>query len=233
MNAIAVNPMHELQEDDSRDRRLEPGEEQRIRDVLNRVKKDNKERAFALPYQAALELLFDMAIETAMRMREMYTLQMHQIDLDAKHISLYKRKSDYATKTKVSRHIPLTPKMIRLIREYMEIVKKGERGMAGFDFDSGCLFPWVKPNETENRYAQVSARLSGMFTRIFEEAGCSNLKFHDLRHEGISRLFENTSFKATQIKSISGHSSDRMLARYTNLRPGDLAEVMHVELAED
>ena len=61
-----------------RDRRLEETEEGAIRSVLT----DKNER-----------LLFDMALETAMRMREMFTLTVGQIDLKQRTIFLDKTKN--------------------------------------------------------------------------------------------------------------------------------------------
>lgn len=48
-----------------------------------------------------------------------------------------------------------------------------------------------------------------------------DLRFHDLRHDGISRLFE-ADFDIPQVAAISGHRSWRNLRRYTNLRPSSL-----------
>ena len=55
-------------------------------------------------------------------------------------------------------------------------------------------------------------------------AGITGLTFHDLRHEAISRLFENTDLDAMEIARISGHRTLSMLSRYTHLRAHHLAE---------
>ncbi|MEK9985911.1 MAG: site-specific integrase [Opitutae bacterium] len=55
------------------------------------------------------------------------------------------------------------------------------------------------------------------FQRACRVAGITDLRFHDLRHEAISRLFEE-GLSVVQVASISGHSDYRMLARYTHLR---------------
>lgn len=44
-----------------------------------------------------------------------------------------------------------------------------------------------------------------------------NLKFHDLRHEGVSRLFE-MGRTIPQVASVSGHRSWQNLQRYTHIR---------------
>ena len=48
-----------------------------------------------------------------------------------------------------------------------------------------------------------------------------DLCFHDLRHEGTSRLFE-AGFSIQQVAMVTGHKDWRMLRRYTNLKPEDL-----------
>jgi integrase len=56
------------------------------------------------------------------------------------------------------------------------------------------------------------------FSRACRRAGINDLRFHDLRHEAISRLFEQGR-SVPEVASISGHSDYRMLARYTHLQP--------------
>lgn len=46
----------------------------------------------------------------------------------------------------------------------------------------------------------------------------TDLHFHDLRHEAISRLFELGTLNVMEIAAISGHRSLNMLKRYTHLR---------------
>ena len=53
-------------------------------------------------------------------------------------------------------------------------------------------------------------------------AGIAGLRFHDLRHEATSRLFER-GLDSMEIMSITGHSTTDMLKRYTHFRAADLA----------
>lgn len=50
-----------------------------------------------------------------------------------------------------------------------------------------------------------------------------NLRFHDLRHEAVSRLFEITDLASGAIMAISGHKDPRSMQRYTNIRNAELA----------
>ncbi len=56
-----------------------------------------------------------------------------------------------------------------------------------------------------------------------KHAEIKNLRFHDLRHEATSRLFEKTDLDVMEIKAITGHKTLQMLARYTHLRTANLA----------
>lgn len=53
-----------------------------------------------------------------------------------------------------------------------------------------------------------------------------DLRFHDLRHEATSRLFESGKFDMMEIATITGHKTLAMLKRYTHLRAEDLARKM-------
>lgn len=50
-----------------------------------------------------------------------------------------------------------------------------------------------------------------------------DLRFHDLRHEAVSRLFEK-GLNPMEVAAISGHKTLQMLKRYTHLRAEDLAK---------
>jgi len=56
------------------------------------------------------------------------------------------------------------------------------------------------------------------------DAGCVDLKFHDLRHEATSRVFEKTNLLESEIMKITGHKSHRMMMRCANLRGSKLAD---------
>lgn len=209
----------EAKEDEVRDRRLQPGEENRIRAILAGEKPDDKQRPPTLKYRAALELIFDLALESAMRMREMFTLQLDQIDIDQATIWLDK------TKNGDKRQVPLSSVARAAITRYLNQVKNGEHGMEGFDHAGSMLLPWYNPaaSNPSREANRISAQLSAQFGRVFDLAGCFDLRFHDLRHEATSRLYERTNLSDLEIAKITGHKDPRMLMRYANLRASTLA----------
>jgi integrase len=58
--------------------------------------------------------------------------------------------------------------------------------------------------------------LKQAWARAVRRAKISDLHFHDLRHEAISRLFE-LGLEMPEVMMISGHTDPRMLVRYTHL----------------
>lgn len=64
------------------------------------------------------------------------------------------------------------------------------------------------------------------FGRVCQQAGIEDLRFHDLRHEATSRLFEKPGWGIMEVASVTGHKTLTMLKRYTHLRAEDLAAKM-------
>jgi integrase len=215
-DAVAVRALGgSAKSDVERDRRIQAGEEKRIRGILAGDIGNGRQRPFDLHWQGALECLFELALESAMRMREMFTVSLDQVDIPNKTFFLDK------TKNGDKRQVPLTSVALKTLKRYMRQVEKQQRKMKGFSFDGGRLFPWWDGSpESLNK---TTASLSQQFSRIFEAAGCEDLRFHDLRHEATSRLFEKTKLTDVQISRITGHKDPRVLRRYANLRGTDLA----------
>ena len=76
--------------------------------------------------------------------------------------------------------------------------------------------------EGEGRIFPVHPQtLSKYFKAACDALGIADLHFHDLRHEGTSRLFED-GFAVQEVALVTGHKSWAHLKRYTNLRPESL-----------
>lgn len=72
---------------------------------------------------------------------------------------------------------------------------------------------------TEGRVFRITATAASQrFNRACREAGISDLRLHDLRHEEISRLFE-LGLNQMEVAAISGHQTVSMLQRYTHINP--------------
>lgn len=75
----------------------------------------------------------------------------------------------------------------------------------------GYIWPWHRSQDT----------LTHAFTSACKLAGIAGLRFHDLRHEATSRLFEK-GLNPMEVAAITGHKTLQMLKRYTHLKPHEL-----------
>jgi len=73
------------------------------------------------------------------------------------------------------------------------------------------------PREGERIFPFSTDAISTAFTRACKFLEIQDLHFHDLRHEGISRLFE-IGKTIPQAAAVSGHRSWTSLKRYTHIR---------------
>jgi hypothetical protein len=77
-------------------------------------------------------------------------------------------------------------------------------------------------NIREGRIFPYNGRSVGAaFRRQCRDLKIDDLHFHDLRHEGTSRLFE-AGFSIEQVALVTGHKDWKMLRRYTHLKPETL-----------
>ncbi len=75
------------------------------------------------------------------------------------------------------------------------------------------------PRAEPQIFPYTTDAISAAFTRACRFLGIEDLRFHDLRHEGISRLFEMGK-TIPQVAAVSGHRSWNSLKRYTHIRQG-------------
>jgi integrase len=73
------------------------------------------------------------------------------------------------------------------------------------------------PRRSERIFAFTKEAIGEAFTQACRELRIEDLHFHDLRHEGISRLFE-LGRTIPQAAAVSGHRSWQSLQRYSHIR---------------
>ena len=73
------------------------------------------------------------------------------------------------------------------------------------------------PRVSDPIFPFTTDAISAAWTRACQFLGIEDLHFHDLRHDGVSRLFEMGK-TIPQAASVSGHRSWSSLKRYTHLR---------------
>lgn len=100
------------------------------------------------------------------------------------------------TKNGQKREVPLTARAVEILEENSSLDER--------------VFP-VTDNSIRHGWDRLTRR-----------AGISNLRFHDLRHEAISRFFE-LGLSVPEVAAISGHKDPRMLFSYTHLDAGAIS----------
>jgi integrase len=102
------------------------------------------------------------------------------------------------TKTGVPRHIPLSCRSLEI---FETLPRRPDGWIFGF-----------KPHS-----------ITQAFERACRRANILDLRFHDLRHEATSRLFE-IGLNTMEVSAITGHKTLDMLKRYTHLKATDLVK---------
>ncbi|SDC19974.1 Phage integrase family protein [Cupriavidus sp. YR651] len=178
----------------ARDRRLADGEYDAIKAQL-----ESSANRYAAP-------AFDLAIETALRKGSLFSLRWEWVDLPARMIR-FPAEARRAANKGVPAVLPLSTRAHNVLAA-LRAEPLEESGAAS---EVARVLP-TTPNAVMLVWTRTLARLQ-----------IDDLRWHDLRHEAVSRLFEK-GFHPMQVASISGHRSMQMLARYTHLRPEDLLD---------
>lgn len=189
-----------------RQRRLNPGEEQAIEDVIM----GRKRRACNRPvrFQAETMMLVRLLINSGLRLREAYTLRSVDVDMTRALITVRRSKMSYKGEATGARTVPVMhAQLYHWLKEYMEV--KG--------ITAGTKQPlfacWWSGQELADELAPITSTLSQTLKSLFEDAGCENLVAHDTRHEGVSRWCElknkdgGRRFGMQDVMRFTGHGS--------------------------
>jgi integrase len=139
-----------------------------------------------------------LAIETGMRLSELASMTWRNVDLQKRTVYLPD------TKNGSTRTIPLSSRAVRVLKE-MPVSINGRVFVAK-----------VASIKIAFRNALGRAR-----SDTVHGAYLVGLRFHDLRHEAVTRLFEK-GLNPIEVGMVSGHKTLSMLQRYTHLRSEDL-----------
>lgn len=134
------------------------------------------------------------AVASAMRVSEITRLRWADYDPVKKTILVRNRKHPT---NKANNHT-----VVPLLGDMHSIVESMPR-----------VSPFVFPFNHES--------VTAAFERAVNKLGIPDLHFHDTRHEGLSRLFEQ-GYSAFEVMMVSGHRSVQSLKRYVNIKPEQL-----------
>ena len=154
--------------------------------------------------------IIQIAVHTAMRQSEILGLTWERID--------FSRKVAFLTETKNgdSRDVPLSSQVIGVLQGMTRPIGGGKL----FKISQDRLIRTFKRACQVGKARYIKSCV--MANTKPDEKFLNDLRFHDLRHEATSRLFE-IGLNMMEVASITGHKSLSMLTRYTHLRAEDLA----------
>ena len=139
-----------------------------------------------------------VAVHSSLRQEEIHKLHFEDIDWDNNLLRIRDREEERSKSSEfctIPLHLPLRNALSRA----MKYRKPGSR----------------------LALCEHSASISDRFALVTKKAGIKDLRFHDLRHEAISRFFEK-GLSIPEVAVISGHKTWGQLKRYTQLRPSDV-----------
>lgn len=105
----------------------------------------------------------------------------------------------------------------------LEDTKNGTRRLVPLSTKARALLDGLPARLDGKVFSLAPHSVSQYFNRACKAAKVEDLHFHDLRHEGTSRLFEK-GLSIMEVASITGHKTMSMLKRYTHLCPDALAD---------
>lgn len=179
-----------------RERRLEEGELQRLLTACDKMYVN----------QQHLKDIIEFQICSCMRAGETLLMRWKDIhfykdDPEGSYIHVPKEHQKIRNKRGAEdREVSMRRELFALFRDRLLPRKKAPDDL---------VFPfWADSNVLGHR-----------FRVICKNAESTDLKIHDLRHEGISWLFENTNLTDIEISKLTGHLELDTLKRYAKLRP--------------
>ena len=140
-----------------------------------------------------------IAIETSCRLGEIVNIQPRDFFPENDYVLLRQTKNGEVFKK------PLSRRAAELIQKLID----GQN---------------LKPEETLIPYS--SEGIGAAFRRLREDSGLTHLRFHDTRHEAISRIAKKVPNVAV-LAGITGHKDPKHLFRYVNLKPTELAAYLN------
>lgn len=188
-----------------RDRRLLPGEEPRLMAATHAFEAS---RTTAGPIAS----LIGFALETGMRRGELGAMRWDHLERDKHVLRVPESKND-------------EPRRVPLSNRAMQILTALPRRLDGQVWG-------IRNDSITQAFGKVVRNARVQYEQECEEAGAminpellKGLRFHDLRHEAVSRFFER-GLNPMQVAAISGHKTLQMLKRYTHLRAEDLVALL-------
>lgn len=101
--------------------------------------------------------------------------------------------------------------------------KNGEDRPVALTKEAVAVLKRVGTRDTERVFPTTRTVITRAWRKILKDAEIKNFRFHDLRHEATSALFER-GMTTMEVQKITGHKTLSMLLRYTQMDVGHIVQ---------
>ncbi|WP_372941472.1 tyrosine-type recombinase/integrase [Shewanella sp.] len=167
---------------------------------ITQIKTELAKRQSKRQSKIPLTDIFEFSILSCMRIGEICKLRWDDLDEKNKAILIRDRKDP---RKKTGNHM-----WCPLLGGAYEIIEKQPK-------NGPLIFPYQ------------SRSVTAAFQRVRKKLGIDDLRYHDLRREGASRLFEK-GYSIDEVARVTGHRNINMLWQvYTELHPGKIRDLFN------
>lgn len=201
--------------------------------ALEHEEQDSLERHIKAEFKPNSSLVAKIALYAGLRNGEICALQIKDIDMERGLINvsktLYRARTSKnkteiiisSTKNKRQRYVPIQEDLLKDLKQYFKSMPKEMR-----EVPNNPLFINKNGNTLEPK------RLLYHFKKLLNDAGLSNIKFHDLRHTFATRCLE-CKIDMKIVSKMLGHSTIQITADlYTHVTNRTMCKAM-IQLNRD
>lgn len=184
--------------------------DEKLKAARSRGNEHRKERGYPLlpdlemfKFADRMTPLVILSLKTGMRRGELFELEWSSVDLKSRVVTV---RAETAKSSK-TRHIPLNDAAYRAIRAW------GEQCPS----PTGLVFPADDGGRLDN--------VRKSWATILSDAGISNFRWHDMRHDFASKLVM-AGAPLNTVRELCGHSNLNTTLRYAHLAPDHKTEAI-------
>lgn len=217
-----LNPVPEARKMLTKRRQLQPG-----------VRRDRRLlegelawlQAVRRTHETDMPALIEFALETAMRRGELLAMHRTHRDKKARTLRIPESKTDHQT-GKQGRTVPLSQRACGILDG---LPARLDGTVWGYTDADAISRAFARTVTAAKRLYEADCKVRGIDP---DPRMLTDLRFHDLRHEATSRLFEK-GWSVAEVAAVTGHEDWDSLKRYTHIRPAELVAKLGLPAVAD
>ena len=188
-------------------------EDSSVREVVRVFAYNEPPREFPVNWTPLLSAVVTIALNTALRKKEIRALRWSLIDFEKRVLTVGKTK----TVGGGGRVIPLNPPVFEALVKWAGRLVESKADDYVFPACEVAGIERKNPNMDRIDPSKPITSWRSAWRAALRRAGL-RLRFHDLRHTAITNLSESPEVSDQTIMSIAGHLSRKMLEHYSHIR---------------